>query len=125
MRNATLAWATPAVQLPEENKDEKKKEKVKKAAEQSEFSVPVLHDINLSVQSGELIAVVGRVSQSLVIVMKAYFIPQVGSGKSSLLSALLGEMHSVNDENSRTFLAVRGSVAYVPQQAWIQHMSLR
>lgn len=67
IQSATLAWATPAVQLPEEDKDEKKKEKAKKAAKEREFSVPILHDINLSVQRGELIAVVGRVSELLII----------------------------------------------------------
>uniref|UniRef100_A0AAX7SZW9 Multidrug resistance-associated protein 1 n=1 Tax=Astatotilapia calliptera TaxID=8154 RepID=A0AAX7SZW9_ASTCA len=44
----------------------------------------------------------------------------VGSGKSSLLSALLGEMDKL--EGSVT---VKGSVAYVPQQAWIQNSSLK
>ena len=37
---------------------------------------PVLHDISMSVPQGSLVAVVGR----------------VGAGKSSLLSAILGEM---------------------------------
>lgn len=47
---------------------------------------------------GELLAVVGR----------------VGSGKSSLLSAILGEMTKI--EGSVT---VRGSVAFCNQQPWI------
>lgn len=36
---------------------------------------------------------------------------KVGAGKSSLLSAILGEMHRVYG-----YVGVRGSVAYVPQQ---------
>jgi ATP-binding cassette subfamily C (CFTR/MRP) protein 1 len=40
---------------------------------------------------------------------------QVGSGKSSLLSALLGEMSVESGE-----VNTNGRVAYVPQQAWIQ-----
>ncbi|KAL3103423.1 hypothetical protein niasHS_002609 [Heterodera schachtii] len=63
----------------------------------------VLKDINLSVRKGTLLAIVGR----------------TGSGKSSLLSAMLGELYRQSGENS-----LNGSVAYVPQQAWIQNMTL-
>ncbi|XP_047464662.1 ATP-binding cassette sub-family C member 3 isoform X2 [Mugil cephalus] len=65
---------------------------------------PVLHNINIMVPQGSLLAVVGH----------------VGCGKSSLISALLGEMEKVEGE-----ISVRGSVAYVPQQAWIQNATLR
>ena len=44
----------------------------------------------------------------------------VGSGKSSLLSALLGEM-----KRTRGVVNVFGKVAYVPQQAWIQNTTLQ
>ena len=44
----------------------------------------------------------------------------VGSGKSSLLSAILGEMHPISGKITR-----QGSVAYVGQQAWIQNLTLR
>ncbi|KAI1883878.1 hypothetical protein AGOR_G00220620 [Albula goreensis] len=65
---------------------------------------PSLRRISVRVPEGSLVAVVGH----------------VGSGKSSLLSALLGEMHKQEGT-----VSVRGSVAYVPQQAWIQNASLR
>ncbi|KAL0984010.1 hypothetical protein UPYG_G00135860 [Umbra pygmaea] len=65
---------------------------------------PTLHDINLMVPQGSLLAVVGH----------------VGCGKSSLVSALLGEMEKVEGD-----ISIRGSVAYVPQQAWIQNATLR
>ncbi|KAF5918368.1 hypothetical protein HPG69_011808 [Diceros bicornis minor] len=65
---------------------------------------PTLNGITFSVPEGSLVAVVG----------------QVGCGKSSLLSALLAEMDKVEGH-----VAVKGSVAYVPQQAWIQNNSLR
>ncbi|KAM8876677.1 ATP-binding cassette sub-family C member 3 isoform 2-T2 [Synchiropus picturatus] len=65
---------------------------------------PVLHNVNLMVPRGSLLAVVGH----------------VGSGKSSLISALLGEMEKLEGD-----VSVRGSVAYVPQQAWIQNATLR
>ncbi|NXJ88320.1 MRP3 protein, partial [Corythaixoides concolor] len=65
---------------------------------------PSLKDVNLLVSSGALVAVVGH----------------VGCGKSSLVSALLGEMEKLEGE-----VAVKGSVAYVPQQAWIQNATLK
>ncbi|KAG7263587.1 hypothetical protein CRUP_035570 [Coryphaenoides rupestris] len=65
---------------------------------------PVLRNISLDVGRGKLVAVVGA----------------VGAGKSSLISALLGEMHSV-----KGFVNLQGSVAYVPQLAWIQNATLR
>jgi ABC-type transport system involved in cytochrome bd biosynthesis fused ATPase/permease subunit len=45
---------------------------------------------------------------------------QVGCGKSSLMSALLGEM-----KRTRGVANVQGRVSYVPQQAWIQNTTLR
>uniref|UniRef100_A0A8D0L774 MRP3 protein n=1 Tax=Sphenodon punctatus TaxID=8508 RepID=A0A8D0L774_SPHPU len=65
---------------------------------------PALKDINWLVPGGSLVAVVGH----------------VGCGKSSLLSALLGEMEKLHGD-----VAVKGSVAYVPQQAWIQNATLK
>ncbi|RHY25271.1 hypothetical protein DYB32_008414, partial [Aphanomyces invadans] len=44
----------------------------------------------------------------------------VGSGKSSLVSAILGEIHQVS--GTRT---VAGRVAYANQEAWIQHATLQ
>ncbi|XP_053376083.1 multidrug resistance-associated protein 1-like isoform X1 [Mercenaria mercenaria] len=65
---------------------------------------PCLKNINMSIPKGSLVAIVGT----------------VGSGKSSLLSAILGEM-----EKDTGNVNVDGSVAYVPQQAWIQNNTLR
>ncbi|XP_045532539.1 multidrug resistance-associated protein 1 isoform X1 [Pieris brassicae] len=65
---------------------------------------PILKNINLQVPKGHLVAVVGA----------------VGSGKSSLLSALLGEMYKTSGRIN-TF----GTFAYVPQQAWIQNATLQ
>ncbi|XP_055453724.1 multidrug resistance-associated protein 1 isoform X2 [Psammomys obesus] len=65
---------------------------------------PTLNGISFSIPEGALVAVVG----------------QVGCGKSSLLSALLAEMDKVEGH-----VALKGSVAYVPQQAWIQNDTLR
>jgi ATP-binding cassette subfamily C (CFTR/MRP) protein 1 len=63
-----------------------------------------LKTLNFDVRKGELMAVVG----------------QVGCGKSSLLSGTLGEMHKFKGA-----INVDGSIAYVPQQAWILNTTLR
>uniref|UniRef100_A0A8C1NNY4 Multidrug resistance-associated protein 1 n=1 Tax=Cyprinus carpio TaxID=7962 RepID=A0A8C1NNY4_CYPCA len=70
----------------------------------SKHDSPTLKRINVRVPEGAFVAVVGH----------------VGSGKSSLLSALLGEMQK--QEGS---VSIKGSVAYVPQQAWIQNATLK
>ena len=57
--------------------------------------------------------------QSLMLFQVAV-VGTVGSGKSSLLSALLGEMERYEGEAN-----VRGKVAYVPQQAWMRNATLR
>ncbi|XP_017164453.1 canalicular multispecific organic anion transporter 1-like isoform X1 [Poecilia reticulata] len=67
-------------------------------------SEPLLKSVSLGIKPGGLVAVVGA----------------VGSGKSSLLSALLGEMH-----RTKGFINIQGSLAFVPQQAWIQNATLR
>lgn len=45
---------------------------------------------------------------------------QVGAGKSSLISAILGEMEKLSGK-----VNTNGRIAYIPQQAWIQNCSLR
>ncbi|KAF9134036.1 hypothetical protein BG015_003465 [Linnemannia schmuckeri] len=66
-------------------------------------TISTLQDINLTIPKGSLTAVVGR----------------VGQGKSSLLSALIGEMYK-----RQGTVHVLGSVAFVSQQAWIQNGSI-
>ncbi|XP_052284442.1 multidrug resistance-associated protein 1-like isoform X2 [Dreissena polymorpha] len=65
---------------------------------------PALKRINLQIPKGSLVAIVGS----------------VGSGKSSLVSAMLGEMEKVGGT-----VNVDGSTAYVAQQAWIQNASVK
>uniref|UniRef100_A0A667Y7H0 ATP-binding cassette, sub-family C (CFTR/MRP), member 2 n=1 Tax=Myripristis murdjan TaxID=586833 RepID=A0A667Y7H0_9TELE len=68
------------------------------------FSRSTITIVSLDIKPGRLVAVVGA----------------VGSGKSSLMSALLGEMH-----NTKGFVNIQGSLAFVPQQAWIQNATLK
>ncbi|XP_005096296.1 multidrug resistance-associated protein 1 [Aplysia californica] len=66
--------------------------------------LPTLRKINIRVPEGQLVAVVGT----------------VGSGKSSLLSAMLGEMRKMEGR-----VTIKNSIAYVPQEAWIQNATLK
>ncbi|KAJ1877065.1 hypothetical protein LPJ57_004145, partial [Coemansia sp. RSA 486] len=65
---------------------------------------PTISGINIECKRRELVAVIGR----------------VGAGKSSLASAVIGDM-----VRSAGRAVVRGSVAYVPQQPWIMNATLR
>ena len=63
-----------------------------------------MKNLNFTARRGKVTAVVG----------------DVGSGKSSFLSALLGQMILTEGE-----FKVFGSISYVPQEAWLLNMSLR
>lgn len=58
-----------------------------------------MKNINIDIPVGSLVAIVGG----------------TGEGKTSLISAMLGELPSLTG----TAVAIRGSVAYVPQISWI------
>ncbi|KAF3609944.1 hypothetical protein DY000_02047561 [Brassica cretica] len=66
---------------------------------------PTLSNINLDVPVGSLVAVVGS----------------TGEGKTSLISAMLGELPAISD----AIVTLRGSVAYVPQVSWIFNATVR
>lgn len=66
----------------------------------SSAEAPSLEELNFAAPSGKLVAVIGK----------------VGSGKSSLISALLGEMDKLKGR-----VAITGSVAFVPQVLFIHH----
>lgn len=67
-------------------------------------SEEALKDINFEIRKGDLAAVVGT----------------VGSGKSSLLASVLGEMHKLSGQ-----VTVCGSTAYVAQTSWIQNGTIQ
>lgn len=63
-----------------------------------------LENISIEARRGELSCVIGR----------------VGSGKSSLLQAMLGDIWKIHGE-----IVMHGSVAYVAQQPWIMNATVR
>lgn len=63
-----------------------------------------MNNINLEIPRGQLCAIVGP----------------VGSGKSSLLQGLIGEMRKTGGD-----IQFGGTVGYCPQTAWIQSISIR
>lgn len=63
-----------------------------------------LENIDFEARKGELSCIVGR----------------VGSGKSSLLQAMLGDIWKIHGE-----IVLHGSVAYVAQQPWIMNATIR
>ncbi|KAI6025620.1 ABC protein [Pisolithus orientalis] len=67
-------------------------------------SVFKVRSITLNIPRGRLVAIVGP----------------IGSGKSSLLQGILGEMRKVSGH-----VSLGGRVAYCPQTAWIQNATLR
>ncbi|THG13789.1 hypothetical protein TEA_001790 [Camellia sinensis var. sinensis] len=71
----------------------------------SKAEKPTLSNINLDIAMGSLVAVVGS----------------TGEGKTSLVSAMLGELPPVADAS----VVIRGTVAYVPQVSWIFNSTVR
>ncbi|KAJ7963159.1 ABC transporter C family member 8-like [Quillaja saponaria] len=69
-----------------------------------ESLTPTLKDLNLGIRWGHKVAVCGT----------------VGSGKSSLLYAILGEIPKLSGT-----VTVRGRIAYVSQTSWIQSGTIR
>uniref|UniRef100_A0A452FQI7 ATP binding cassette subfamily C member 12 n=1 Tax=Capra hircus TaxID=9925 RepID=A0A452FQI7_CAPHI len=72
--------------------------------DQQDSPKSVLHNISFVVRKGKILGICGN----------------VGSGKSSLIAALLGQM-----QLQQGIVAVSGTLAYVSQQAWIFHGNVR
>ncbi|XP_032710444.1 multidrug resistance-associated protein 9 isoform X1 [Lontra canadensis] len=122
LANATLTWDQETSLKSDLRKVQNQKHYVKKqrleaySLSSSAHGVPgpeeqsgsspksVLHNINFVVRKGKVLGICGN----------------VGSGKSSLIAALLGQM-----QLQQGIVAVNGTVAYVSQQAWIFHGNVR
>ncbi|XP_063952995.1 ATP-binding cassette sub-family C member 9-like isoform X1 [Lytechinus pictus] len=69
-------------------------------------AIPIISDINIDIPAGQLTVIIGT----------------VGSGKSSLLQAMMGEMTTLRGQ----VLVQNGStIAYGPQKAWLMNASLK
>ena len=66
-----------------------------------------LNNINLTVKEGEFICIIG----------------EVGSGKSSLIQAILNNM--IIQHKNNTKIIVNGKISYVGQEAWIQNNTVQ
>ena len=115
VKDASFQWESSPPDAPVFTKKQlkvaaasKKEKKAPVDEEKTADSPPIelmqLDGINLKIPRGSLTAVVGK----------------VGSGKSSLLQALLGEMRRTKGD-----VTFAGSIAYCPQQSWIRNATLR
>jgi len=121
MKNGSFKWCEPGPPLTDPNAvttqrwnlfqwfkksppsaDEDAEEK--KSDTRSPPKPNILEGINVNMKTGKLTGLVGR----------------VGSGKSSMVSAILGEM-----QKTAGYVSVGGSVAYVAQTAWIFNDTLQ
>ncbi|CAD8136284.1 unnamed protein product [Paramecium pentaurelia] len=69
---------------------------------------PILKNIKLKIDIGEFVTIIG----------------DVASGKSSLISAILGEM-VYNVSRLPPMIKINGRIAYVSQKSWIQNATLK
>ena len=67
----------------------------------------ILNDIDLSIQRGKLVIIVG----------------EVASGKSTLLKSILGETILLSDKSS-SWNRINGSVSYMPSTPWLRNCSV-
>ncbi|KAM7332735.1 hypothetical protein ACRRTK_009443 [Alexandromys fortis] len=123
LANATLTWEQEVNRRSDSPKAQDQKRSIFKKQRQELYSEPspsaqgvaspewqggspksVLHNISFVVRKGKVLGICGN----------------VGSGKSSLISALLGQM-----QLQKGVVAVNGPLAYVSQQAWIFHGNVR
>lgn len=105
--NGDFLWEAPPPVSEDDKKDSKLKDKPVEKVEpvkHDDLPLPDAHltNINIQIKKGDLVAVVGA----------------VGSGKSSFLNAMIGEMKCKT--GTVTF---NGSSGYAPQQAWIQNVT--
>uniref|UniRef100_M4BJZ7 Uncharacterized protein n=1 Tax=Hyaloperonospora arabidopsidis (strain Emoy2) TaxID=559515 RepID=M4BJZ7_HYAAE len=112
VNNADFMWDTaPSAVASETSSQSREDEKlmvedsaVDKETSEHGDNEPVLRNVNLDARLGDRIAIVGH----------------VGAGKSTLLAGILGDARC-----SRGGISLRGSVAYVSQQPFIQNATLR
>uniref|UniRef100_A0A673KW28 ATP-binding cassette sub-family C member 5 n=1 Tax=Sinocyclocheilus rhinocerous TaxID=307959 RepID=A0A673KW28_9TELE len=95
VEKASFSWSLPDAM----NSTEKPKD----SSENADFK-PSLRNISFTLSKGSLLGVCGN----------------VGSGKTSLISSILEQMHLLSGS-----VSANGTLAYVSQQAWIFHGTVR
>ena len=92
-----------------EKVDEKMNKNNKKTEDIPEIEIiKLLSGINLKIEKGDLIGIVGS----------------IGAGKTCLLNAILNNLDVLNNPTG-TKIKINGSIAYVPQKAWILNDTVR
>ncbi|KAI8603338.1 multi drug resistance-associated protein MRP [Dissophora ornata] len=104
IKGSSFTWKDPAGDSEKDSSGEQDR-LLGRQDDQLTNSHATLQSIDLSIPNRKLTAVVGR----------------VGQGKSSMLSAITGEMSKLPGGT----IQVSGSIAYVPQQAWIFNATLK
>ncbi|GAA6065951.1 ATP-binding cassette sub-family C member 12 isoform X1 [Tachysurus ichikawai] len=112
MNNASLSWKLSVPNGPESPAtvgNEVKNGKVEPAevnqnGTRTQDTKPALRNITFTLPKGNLLGICGN----------------VGSGKTSLISSILEQMHLQSGS-----VSINGTLAYVSQQAWIFHGSVR
>ncbi|KAF7312081.1 ABC protein [Mycena indigotica] len=104
IQDACFKWESPLKEEDNTNTKGGKEPEKFKTAELEDQEPFAIQNVTMRIPRGTLSGVVGR----------------VGSGKSSLIQGLIGEMRHTGGEFS-----FGGRVAYSPQTAWIQNATLR
>ncbi|KAJ7758854.1 ABC transporter [Mycena maculata] len=116
VHDASFTWDTPPPETEEKKRTGKKGTSVEKAAKAAASALAVeqarvdeekifkMNNLTFSIPRGQLVAIVGA----------------VGSGKTSLLQGMIGEMRRTTG-----YTKFGGSVGYCPQSAWIQNATIR
>ncbi|OUM67296.1 hypothetical protein PIROE2DRAFT_40198 [Piromyces sp. E2] len=99
VKDGNFYWETK-----KEKEDEKEDNTDKKKSSSENYEPFKIKNLNLNIPKNSLTAIVGA----------------VGSGKSSMVNALIGEMKRESGD-----VVFGGSIGYCPQQAWIQNATVK